>query len=42
VDEAPPWVSLNARQRQYLSLGALAAVLVGLLGWGVWMYRRRR
>ncbi len=42
VDEAPPWVSLNARQRQYLSLGALAATLAGLVGWGVWLYRRRR
>ncbi len=42
VDQAPPWVSLNARQRQYLSLGALGALVTGLLGWGIWMYRRRR
>ncbi|MCP3936249.1 MAG: NAD-dependent epimerase/dehydratase family protein [Actinomycetia bacterium] len=27
ADQAPPWVALNAKQRQYLSLGALAAVL---------------
>ena len=32
ADEAPPWATMNARQRQYLSLGLMA---VGVTGLGV-------
>ena len=42
ADQAPPWVALNARQRQYLSLGALAAVIVGIVAVIVALIVRRR
>ena len=43
ADQAPPWVALNARQRQYLSLGVLGAVIVGIVvGVIVAVVRRRR
>ena len=43
ADQAPPWVALNARQRQYLSLGALgvaAAAVVALVAALVVRHRR--
>jgi len=42
ADQAPPWVALNARQRQYLSLGAATALIVGLATGIAMLVRRRR
>ncbi|MCB0991945.1 MAG: NAD-dependent epimerase/dehydratase family protein, partial [Acidimicrobiales bacterium] len=42
ADQAPPWVALNARQRQYLSLGALVALIVAAAAAVAAMVVRRR
>lgn len=42
ADQAPPWVALNAKQRQYASLGAVGVLLVVLIGVVALVVRRRR
>ena len=42
ADQAPPWVALNAKQRQYASLGAVATVLMAAFGLVAILLRRRR
>lgn len=42
ADQAPPWVALNARQRQYLSLGALVALIVAAVATIATLVVRRR
>jgi len=42
ADQAPPWVALNARQRQYLSLGAAAGLVLGVFTVVAVFVRRRR
>lgn len=41
ADQAPPWVALNAGQRQRVSLGAAALSVVGVLTVVVMLFRRR-
>jgi nucleoside-diphosphate-sugar epimerase len=42
ADAGLPWDSMNARQRQYVSLATGAVLLVAGAGWLVWMVRRWR
>ncbi len=42
ADQAPPWVALNARQRQYASLGAFGLLIAGTVALFVRLITRRR
>ncbi|MFT5531534.1 MAG: nucleoside-diphosphate-sugar epimerase [Candidatus Poriferisodalaceae bacterium] len=42
ADDGAPWDSLNARQRQYWSLGVGGALIGGLVGLAIWLIRRHR
>lgn len=42
ADQAPPWVALNARQRQHLSLGAMIVLIVSIVAICVGLVVRRR
>ena len=41
ADQAPPWVALNAKQRQYASLGIVGGVIACVIGLLVFAVRRR-
>jgi nucleoside-diphosphate-sugar epimerase len=40
ADAGMPWDSMNARQRQYVSLGIGAVVVAGMVGLAIWLVRR--
>ncbi|MEM8902654.1 MAG: NAD-dependent epimerase/dehydratase family protein, partial [Actinomycetota bacterium] len=42
AEDAPAWATLNARQRQYASLGALGALGAGAAAGVGWLVRRQR